>query len=99
MVRRSFETVQGDGRAGIRRWLDQYPSRPGKWRIAITVLANPIHMERCPWCRERVEQLHPVPPEVVTRGLVDAAGGAEMADSLVGCTSCIESLMDGKDIP
>ena len=56
-------------------------------------------MERCPWCRERVEQLHPVPPEVVTRGLVDAAGGAEMADSLVGCTSCIESLMDGKDIP
>ena len=56
-------------------------------------------MERCPWCRERVSQLHPVPPEVVTRRLVDAAGGAEMADSLVGCTECIESLMDGDDVP
>jgi len=56
-------------------------------------------MERCPLCRERVERLHPVPPEVVTRGLVDAAGGAEMADALVGCTECIESLMDGDDVP
>lgn len=56
-------------------------------------------MDRCLWCRERVEQLHPVPPEVVTRGLVDAAGGAEVADNLEGCTACIASLMDGDDPP
>ena len=56
-------------------------------------------MERCPWCRERVEALHPVPPEVVTKGLVVRAGGDETADSLEGCATCISTLMDGGDVP
>lgn len=50
-------------------------------------------MGRWPWCRERVEQLHPVPPEVVTRELVLEAGNAEAAADPEGCADCISALM------
>lgn len=53
-------------------------------------------MDRCPWCGRRVEQLYPVPPEVVTRGLVDRAGGADQIAALEGCAECISAFMEGE---
>lgn len=50
-------------------------------------------MDRCPWCREQVEQLHPVPPEVVTRELVLEAGNVETLTDLNGCADCISAFM------
>ena len=49
----------------------------------------------CPLCGERVERLHPIPPEVVTRELLSTAGGADRATSLEGRAECIERRMDG----
>ena len=56
-------------------------------------------MATCPWCGEPAGRLHPVPPEVVTRELVSAAGGAEAAAGLEGCAECISGFMDGAASP
>jgi hypothetical protein len=56
-------------------------------------------MDRCPWCRERVERLHPVPPEVVSRELVVEAGGEVGVDGLEACAACIAAFMGGTRTP
>lgn len=53
-------------------------------------------MGTCPWCGEPVDELHPVPPEVVTRGLVAEVGDVDRIASLEGCAECISAFMEGE---
>lgn len=52
-------------------------------------------METCPKCVRRVDGLHPVPPDVITRELLAAFDGIETPTDLRFCGDCVTALMEG----
>lgn len=54
-------------------------------------------METCSRCDRRVDQVHPVPPGVVTRELLESFGSATPSD-LEMCGECVNELLDGNAI-
>lgn len=52
-------------------------------------------MDTCPRCDHRVGRLHPIPPEVVSRDLIDAYGDLDAPTDLELCTECTRVLVEG----
>lgn len=49
-------------------------------------------MDDCPRCGDAVDDLHPIPAEIITKELVDEIGDDDPVDLDV-CTDCISDLM------
>lgn len=56
-------------------------------------------MPACPACNRSVDELHLLPPEVITTDLVEAVEGAENPTDIEMCADCLESLMSGHPLP
>ena len=51
-------------------------------------------MVECPRCGRQVEELHFLPPEVITRDVLDAFEEEAWAGDHETCDACVESLME-----
>lgn len=49
-------------------------------------------MASCPGCGRRVDRLHPVPPDVITRELLAAFDGVDAPTDLELCGRCVTGL-------
>lgn len=56
-------------------------------------------MPVCPACNRPADELHQLPPEVITTDLVAAVEGAESPTDISTCVDCLESLMSGQPLP
>lgn len=52
-------------------------------------------MVECPLCDRRVDELHPVPTEVITRDLYDTISSTDSGLDLLICAECLHLLMEG----
>lgn len=53
-------------------------------------------MVECPLCANRVEELHPIPAEVITRDVSDLLDGTEAGFDVQICADCLHLLMEGE---
>lgn len=53
-------------------------------------------MVHCPLCKRAVDDLHPVPTEVITRDLFDTISTSESEVDLLICADCLHLLMEGE---
>lgn len=56
-------------------------------------------MPVCPACNRRVDELHMLPPEVITADLVQTVEGVEGPTDIETCSRCLDSLMAGRPLP
>lgn len=50
-------------------------------------------MESCPGCEREVEEVHPLPPEVITKELIAILEGSGSPAELDTCVDCLDELM------
>ena len=53
----------------------------------------------CRLCERSVRALHPVPPEIITKDLLEALTHGESAADVEICAECIELAMEGQALP
>lgn len=53
-------------------------------------------MAGCPLCGEVDGQRYPIPPEVISREMLDALNDIESLADLMLCAECIQRLMKGE---
>lgn len=51
-------------------------------------------MEPCPGCDRVVREVHPLPPEVITKELIDTLGPPASPGELEACAACLDELMN-----
>lgn len=56
-------------------------------------------MPVCQVCKRRVDELHELPPAVITSDLVQTYEGGEHPTDIETCSDCLEGLMAGKPLP
>lgn len=52
-------------------------------------------MESCQLCASVVRELHPIPPEIKTREVIEALDDSRSVGDLELCADCIDGLMSG----
>lgn len=52
-------------------------------------------MVTCPRCGRAVDDLHLLPPAVITHDLLEVMGGADAANDVRACRECSRDLMAG----
>jgi hypothetical protein len=53
-------------------------------------------MERCRMCERDVRELHPIPPAVMTRTVIELVDDSRPPSELRLCSDCINRLIDGE---
>ena len=53
-------------------------------------------MAECPLCGNPVEEVHPIPAEVITRDLSESLDGSEAGFDDEVCADCLHLLMEGE---
>jgi hypothetical protein len=56
-------------------------------------------MERCRACGSVVDELHRIPPDVLTRAVIRAIDDDSPVVRLELCADCLEDLAAGEDLP
>ncbi len=51
-------------------------------------------MEQCPRCGVGVDELHPLPPEIITKEVIVGISNDDRLPELAACRDCIVELME-----
>lgn len=66
------------------------------WSIGLSSMSLSINdMVECPRCGRDADGLHPLPPAVITKEVVEAIGHESEMGDLETCAECVQELSGG----